>query len=298
MSDFVDEFSLGSFQRMLDSDDVNIDDWINPEVFDYMTSNGDGLQGSGVPFDQAVQLAQEEIPLVSDYDNSALTVNGMTSQEYTLGPESVSRGVSGRGDVSGEYANPSAACAMTAPEANQTEDFVFTPHARVLEDRRPKGKGRTYLGKQDTSERHKCDWPNCEKTFTRKADARCYRTGNEGFIRPYNLKDHVRRMHDSDTFFRCPQQGCKTEPMESLQLRVHIYSHHGVRSDYSLAGHMDSLLLSRCPFPQCKMEQLHPLSFRFHLEDHPKEDRLANSEEIWRAGYDAENCWPIPGCWP
>lgn len=45
------------------------------------------------------------------------------------------------------------------------------------------------------------------------------------------------------------------------------------------------------------MERFDPVSFRFHLEDHPKEDRLANSEEIWRAGYDAENCWPVcPVC--
>ncbi|KAL1872557.1 hypothetical protein Plec18167_006675 [Paecilomyces lecythidis] len=134
MSDFVDEFSLNDLQRMLESDDVNFDDWINYEDFDTMIINGSGLQASQAPFDQAVQVAHEESNFPSDYDHAALTVNEIASQERMLEPQSAPRG-----DMDPPSISPPAA----KEASKKAEHFEFTPHARVLEDRRPKGKGRS-----------------------------------------------------------------------------------------------------------------------------------------------------------
>lgn len=156
----------------------------------------------------------------------------------------------------------------------------------------------------DSQPKYYCEWPGCGKACGRPFDLLRHRNTIHGTTvkfactalgchhkdkRPDGLKIHVKRMHDSNTLFSCPEKDCKAEPMKPSLLRVHVARHQTTTRKY-----FNSLLPVVCPFPKCRDNRFifsgENCYDGFHLTKHKEADRLANSEAIFQAGYDAKSC--------
>jgi hypothetical protein len=119
----------------------------------------------------------------------------------------------------------------------------------------------------------------------------CHRKEIGVFYSWDKLKYHVKHMHDSNTLFSCPEMDCNSKPMKPSSLRVHIIHHKVATQSY-----FEALLPIICPFPNCKRDRfplLQSMHWDTHLPNHTEDDRLMNSEAIFKNGYDAKSCRAI-----